>query len=95
MSRPTTVGAMAAEVQAAIASPATTEVERWVLRWQYRRMLALGSFTDALLDAATRADNENLGRIGEGWPALAHAIRCWRDVPGFADQMREKFPFMD
>lgn len=86
---------MAAEVSAAIASPGTTEIERWVLKWQYAHLLNHGSFVTALIEAAVLADSENLALIGQGWPELAAAIHCWRNVPGFAGLMRDKFPFMD
>ena len=85
----------AAKVNAAIKDEDTTEVERWVLRWQYRRILGHGSFMEALLDAATNADPPNLQRLGKGWPELAEAIRRWRNEPGYAESLREKFEFMD
>jgi hypothetical protein len=61
----------------------------WAIRWQYRRMLVGGDFLDELITAASHADDENLVRIALGWPELAEAIRCWRNVPGWSNMVEE------
>lgn len=37
-----------------------------------------GSFYRALIDAALRADPDNLARLAEGFPTLIDTLRTWR-----------------
>lgn len=68
--------------------PETPEAYRWAIRWQYPHPTE-SSFVQALAKAAGLADDENLERIGRGWPALAEAVRLWRTVPGWSRQVED------
>lgn len=63
------------------------EEYRWAVRWQYMRG---DGFFDLLLQAAAHADDEeNLARIGLGFPALARAVDWWQHRPGWAREVEE------
>ena len=53
-----------------------SRAERRLCDWQYQRS---GSFFTKLFDAMTKADNINLGRLGEGFPEEVAAFRRFRD----------------
>jgi hypothetical protein len=62
--------------------------ERMAILWQYRRHLSLGSFTEAIIEAADVADDANLDKLAKGFPALVSGIRRWRNERGWADEVR-------
>jgi len=56
----------------------------WAIRWQYMHG---DGFFDALLRAAEHADPENLARIELGFPEIARAVRSWKNVEGWAQEV--------
>ncbi len=63
-------------VAAALNGDDWTEGEKKVLEWQVR---LIGGFYRRLIDAACNADEENLQRIGQGFPSLAAAVYMWKN----------------
>ena len=52
--------------------------ERFIIEWQYNM---LGGFKSALIDAISRADNDNLAKLSVGFP---------NEVEGFRKFSRDK-----
>lgn len=57
-----------------LASPDWTESEKWVIKWQFQE---LGDFQTALAEAIKRADDDNLMRLGRGFPAQVSGFIQW------------------
>lgn len=54
------------------------EVERWAIRWQRNRDLALDPFETKLIALATECDDSNLDLLALGFPDVVAMIRQWR-----------------
>lgn len=57
-----------------LASPDWTESEKWVIKWQFHE---LGDFQSALAEAIKRADDDNLVRLGRGFPTQVGGFIQW------------------
>jgi hypothetical protein len=68
-------------------SPLFTGAQRWVIRWQFKRHLRPGPFTEALMEAAANADTVNQARLALGFPDLIEGIRRYRGEEGYSDFM--------
>lgn len=57
-----------------LSSPIWTPEEKAVIKWQFR---LCGSFKTALWQAICRADEDNLERLGLGFPVEVTGFRMW------------------
>jgi len=57
-----------------LSSPEWSSGEKWVISWQFG---LLGDFQTALAKAIIQADEENLDRLGLGFPAQVSGFRAW------------------
>ena len=57
-----------------LAAPDTTPEERAVILWQYQ---LIGDFKQALWEAISRADGDNLLRLELGFPDEVRGFRGW------------------
>ncbi len=64
-----------AALAAALSSDDWTEGEQFVLKWQWGMN---GGFYTSLIDCMCIADDENLGKLAQGFPSLALAIDSWK-----------------
>jgi len=55
-------------------SPAFTEGEKWVVKWQFR---LLGDFQTSLAVAIATADDENLAKLALGFPEQVQGFLGW------------------
>ena len=51
-----------------------TEVEAIAFKWQFRMM---GGFESSLMDAISRADENNLNKIALGFPGFVATFKGW------------------
>jgi len=78
MSEPSLEVPQYAAIRAMLLSPAWTEAEKWVVKWQYNRSLQLlGGFQTALAEAILRADEGNLARLRLGFPDQVDGYLAW------------------
>lgn len=59
-----------------------------LIKWQFQFS---GDFMNALFAAMTRADKDNLRRLGEGFPEEAEAFKRYRDEPGYWDGLEARW----
>lgn len=65
-------------IHEALASPDWTDAEKWVLKWQWQKLLGLlGGFETALAEAIMRADEGNLARLRLGFPDQVDGFLAW------------------
>ncbi len=64
-----------------------TSGERFIFDWQYRMA---GGFNTALVEAISRADEDNLDRLSLGFPEEVEAYKNFSRVSGWWDNLRKK-----
>lgn len=58
-------------------SPAWSEGEKFIIRWQFNSLGLLSDFETALADAIKVADSDNLVRLSQGFPVEVGGFRAW------------------
>ena len=69
-----------------LANPDEAPAAKAVLKWQWR---LYGDFYTALWEAIKRADDENLGRLAQGFPVEVKGFLEW-NRGNLADELRKK-----
>jgi len=61
----------------------------WTMDSKQYRVKQPGSFFESLIVTACHADDENLARIGLGFPLVAHCVDLYKNHDDGLDQLRE------